>query len=182
MRAFSVFCALFLSAAVLAAQAPSSKAAPASSGGKAVGTLAQVMRGIYFPNANLIFDVQHVDPAAPPRKRPEGSASTSETFSTIYTGWQVVENAAIALAESADLIVTPGRRCQNGKPVPVQRADFQKFARDMRAAGIEALKVARSRNRDQMIEVTNQIADACANCHEPYRDKGEADSPARCTP
>ena len=30
-----------------------------------VGTMAQVMRGIYFPNANLIFDVQMQDPAEP---------------------------------------------------------------------------------------------------------------------
>ena len=28
-----------------------------------VGTLAQLMRGIYFPNSNLIFDVQMRDPA-----------------------------------------------------------------------------------------------------------------------
>jgi hypothetical protein len=33
-----------------------------------------------------------------------------------------------------------------------------------------------------MIEVTNDIADACSSCHEPYRDKGEANGPARCTP
>ena len=28
---------------------------------------------------------------------------------------------------------------------------------------------------------TNDLADACSNCHEVYRDKGPADSPARCS-
>ena len=34
------------------------------------GTLAQVMRGIPFPNSNIIFDTQTNDPGAPPKKRP----------------------------------------------------------------------------------------------------------------
>ena len=32
---------------------------------EAYGTLAQVMRGIPFPNSNIIFDTQTKDPAAP---------------------------------------------------------------------------------------------------------------------
>jgi hypothetical protein len=52
----------------------------------------------------------------------------------------------------------------------------------MREAGVAALEVARTKNLERMIEVTNTVADACSNCHEPYRDRGEADSPARCTP
>jgi len=157
---------------------------PAPVSGKAVGTLAQVMRGIYFPNANLIFDVQQRDPGAPPQKAGEGgpAGTVTETFASIYTGWQVVENAAIVLAEAADLVLVPGRLCQNGKPVPVQRADFAKAAQGMREAGLAALSAARGRNREKLIEVTDQVAEACANCHEPYRDKGDADSPARCTP
>lgn len=190
MRVLSVGFTLLFLAAIVAAQTPSSKAAPAPSSAapapssqKAVGTLAQVMRGIYFPNANLIFDVQQKDPGAPPAKLSEGGGrSVSETFAGIYTGWQVVENAAIALAQSVDLITIPGRLCQNGKPVPVQRADFQKYAQGMREAGIAALKTAQTKNLEQMIEVTNQVADACANCHEKYRDMGDANSPARCTP
>jgi len=39
------------------------------------------------------------------------------------------------LGESADLIVKPGRLCSNGKPVPIQRADFQKFAQGLRVPG-----------------------------------------------
>ena len=35
---------------------------------KPTGSLAQIMRGIYFPNSNLIFDVQQHDPAVPVKK------------------------------------------------------------------------------------------------------------------
>jgi Cytochrome C' len=183
MRILIVGFTLAFLSVIAAAQAPRLKPAAAKSVSKPTGTLAQVMRGIYFPNANLIFDVQQKDPGAPPKKASDGSrGSTTETFAGIYAGWQVVENAAIALTESVDLIVTPGRLCQNGKRVPVERADFQKYAQGMREAGLAALKIAQTKNLEKMIDVTNQVADACANCHEVYRDKGEANSPARCTP
>jgi hypothetical protein len=150
---------------------------------KPIGTLAQVMRGVYFPNANLIFDVQQKDPGAPPVEAKEGSRdSTTAQFSSIYTGWQVVENAAILLAESTDLIMLPGRLCQNGRPVPTGDAQYTKAARGMRDAAVAALEAAKARNLEKSIELTDRIAEGCSNCHETYRDKGDADSPARCTP
>ncbi|MCU1386391.1 MAG: hypothetical protein JWL71_5088 [Acidobacteria bacterium] len=168
---------------IAAAQVPVPKASAAKTAGPAAtpaGTLAQVMRGIYFPNANLIFDVQQNDPAAPKKKHDSGSST--DTYAAAYSGWEIVENAAIALTDGVDLILTPGRTCQNGKPAPINQPDFQKFARDMRAAGRVALQAARSKNQAQASDATNNIADACSNCHDVYRDKGPADSPARCTP
>ena len=161
--------------------AASGQARPAAAASKPVGDLAQVMRGILFPNSNLIFDAQSNDPGAPPKKQ-EGGGGASATFANIYTGWQVVENAAVALAESADLILKPGRVCSNGKPAPVARADFQKFAQGLREAGIATLAAAKTKSQDKVVEVTDKVAEACANCHEVYRDKGPAGSPARCTP
>jgi cytochrome c553 len=163
-----------------AAQAPAAKPAAARPAPKPAGTLAQVMRGIYFPNANLIYDVQQSDPAAPKKKGDSGSST--DTYSAAYSGWEIVENAAIALTDGVDLILTPGRTCQNGKPVPLNQPDFQKFARDMREAGRVALQAARTKNQEKVSDATNNIADACLNCHEVYRDKGPADSAARCTP
>ena len=149
---------------------------------KPTGTLAQVMRGIYFPNSNLIFDVQQNDPAAPKKTPAAGAGSATAAYSGAYSGWEVVESAAVALADGVDLVLMPGRLCQNGKPVPVQRADFQKFARDMRASAVAVLQAARTKSQEKVSDATNNLADACANCHEVYRDKGPADSPARCTP
>ena len=185
MRLLFAGFAVALFTAVVAGQSPAPKpattkaAAPAAP--KPTGTLAQVMRGIYFPNANLVFDVQQHDPGVPKAKT-ESSGSSTDTYSGAYSGWEIVENAAIALTDGVDLILKPGRTCQNGKPVPVSQPDFQNFAREMREAGRVALQAARTRNQEKVSDATNNIADACSNCHEVYRDKGPADSPARCTP
>ena len=182
MRSLFIGGTLALLTATAAAQAPSvatpRHVPPAA---KPAGTLAQLMRGIYFPNSNLIFDVQQNDPGAP-KKKTESSGSSTDTYSGAYGGWEIVENAAIALTDGVDLILKPGRTCQNGKPVPINQPDFQKFARAMRDAGRVALQAARTRNQEKVSDATNNIADACSSCHEVYRDKGPADSPARCTP
>src|SRR5262245_13468069 len=87
-------------------QAAKAAAKPAATMGKATGNLAQLMRGVMFPNSNLIFDAQTHDPGEAKAKSDSDSstAGASAAFSNVYTGWQVVENAAIALAESADLM------------------------------------------------------------------------------
>ena len=171
--------------AIAAAQAPSSKAASpnptaARPAPKPAGTLAQLMRGIYFPNANVIFDVQQHDPGVP--KKTSDSGSSTDTYSSAYSEWEKVESAAIALTDSVDLILKPGRTCQNGKPVPIEQADFQTFAAAMREAGRVTQQAARTKNQEKVSDATNNIAEACSNCHEVYRDKGPADSQARCTP
>ena len=91
------------------------------------------------------------------------------TFSSIYTGWPLVESAAVALAESAQLIVMPGRMCENGRPVPVDRDDFQQYARELVDVGKKAYAIAETRDLDAMVEVTNDVAGACENCHSVYR-------------
>ena len=165
---------------VLAQTSPAKR--PAAPAPRPIGSLAQIMRGIYFPNANLIFDVQQNDPAAPKKKPADDTGSATAVYGNAYAGWDVVENAAVALTDGVDLILKPGRMCQNGKPVPIQQADFQKFAGDMRAAGLTVLAAARTKNQEKVSDATNNLADACSSCHEIYRDKGPADSAARCTP
>jgi cytochrome c556 len=72
--------------------------------------------------------------------------------------------------------------------VPVERQDWMQYTAELVEAGRAAYKASQSRNRDAVIEVTNQIADACLRCHEVYRDKpgGTTDDPsnkaARCAP
>jgi mono/diheme cytochrome c family protein len=154
------------------------------------GNLAQVMRGILFPSSNLIFNVQNQDPGAlkmgwQPGDTPFGWADWG---AGIYSGWELVDYAAIAIAESAPLMLTPGRRCENGRPVPVDRPDWIQYTNEMAEAGRAAYRASQSRNRDAVIEVTNVIADACLRCHEVYRDKpgGTTQDPsnkaARCLP
>src|SRR5262245_290401 len=180
----SIFLLILLCAGGVAAQAPAAKRpgpAPTRSG-KPDGDLAQLMRGILFPNSNLLFDVQQNDPGAPKKSDPAASGGASQAYANVYSGWQVVEGAAVALEESADLILKSGRLCSNGKLAPVARADYVKFAAALREASRQALAAAKAKDQMKVSDITNDLADACSMCHEKYRDKGPAGSPERCTP
>ena len=140
-----------------------------------MGTLAQVMRGILFPNSNILFDVQTIDPDDPPPVVAGGGATA--TFSGIYAGWQVVENAAIALGEAVNLITIPGRLCENGRPVPLSQPNWAVFTQGLKDAADIMLVAARARDQEAASDATNDVADACYFCHEAYRDEEP-----RCTP
>jgi len=157
-----------------------------------LGNLAQVMRGVLFPSSNLIFNVQSWDPATlkPPPAGSAGNAGFSwvDWGAGIYKGWELVDYAAVALAESAPLMLTPGRRCENGRPVPIERPDWIRFSVELAEAGRAAYKASQSRNQDMVSDVTEQVSNACLHCHEVYRDKpgGSPADPsnkaARCVP
>jgi hypothetical protein len=89
----------------------------------------------------------------------------------------VVENSALALAESATLINIPGRLCDNGRPVPLTRPDWQKFSQELVTASRAMYKAAQSKNRELASDTTNDVAAACENCHSVYREKNP-----RCVP
>jgi mono/diheme cytochrome c family protein len=158
-----------------------------------LGNLAQVMRGILFPSSNIIFNVQGNDPGAAAKPGQAGAGTTTGFSWTdwgagIYTGWQIVDYAAVAIAESAPLLLTPGRRCENGKPVPVDRPDWIKFSQELAEAGRVAYRASQSRSQEAVSDATSQVADACLHCHQIYRDKPNSRlgdpsaSAAHCTP
>jgi hypothetical protein len=141
---------------------------------EAYGTLAQVMRGIPFPNSNIIFDTQTKDPAAPTTAIDKSSTAAAGgatgVYSSVYSGWQQVENSAIAVAETANLILIPGRKCENGLPVPLEQEVYRKAAQGLADAGLAAYRAAKSKNLEAMVELSGTISDACSACHEKYRD------------
>lgn len=129
----------------------------------------QLMRAVMFLNSNVIFAAQGDDPGA---VKQDADPSTSvNPLSSVYGGWQAVENSGLALADSADLLLTPGRVCSNGKPVPVQNADWKMFAQEMRDAGVAAAAAARAKNQDQIVDVSDKVTTSCSNCHQVYRDQ-----------
>ena len=158
------------------APAPAAPPAPAA---QPYASLAQVMRGIPFPNSNIIFDTQTTDPGAA-KKPGEAGVGASAQYNAVYGGWQAVENAALAISETANLITIPGRLCENGRPVPLDRDDYKKFAAGLAEAGKAAYKAAQSKNIDNMVEASGTVSDACSACHEIYREK--PDNKERCTP
>jgi mono/diheme cytochrome c family protein len=181
---------IVLAAAKPPGNAPAASQAPAF---PAMGNLNQVMRGILFPSSNIIFNVQTNDPGAPAKPGQVGPGakapfSWTDWGAGIYTGWQIVDYAAVAIAESAPLMLTPGRRCENGRPVPVDRPDWIKFSQALAEAGRAAYRASQTRSQEAVSDATNQLADACFQCHSVYRDKrgfrpgDPAASAAHCTP
>ncbi len=149
------------------------------------GNLAELMRAIAFPNANIIFNVQLKDPGVQTKKQPAAAPfDYVEWGATIYPGWLSIDQAAVAITETAPLLLTPGRRCQNGKPVPVDRADWKQYVKDLVEVGKLARKTSQARNYEAFIDVSEKLNDACANCHKVYRDKGgtEGSGATRCQP
>ena len=149
------------------------------------GNLAELMRAIAFPNANIIFNVQLKDPGAQPKKQPASSPfDYVEWGSTVYPGWLAVDQAAVAITETAPLLLTPGRRCQNGRAVPVDRPDWKKYVNELAEVGKLARRTAQARNYEGFVDVSEKLNDACANCHKVYRDKGgtEGSGATRCQP
>jgi cytochrome c553 len=151
-----------------------------------VGNLSQLMRGIMFPNSNILFTVQTHDPAE--KKKAGNSATADGGFNwamwgnDLYSGWEIVDYAAIALAESAPLMLTPGRRCENGKPVPVNDPDWIKFTKEMAEVGRTAYRASQTRNQEKVSDLSGDVADACLHCHQVFRDNARRRRPATDPP
>jgi hypothetical protein len=133
--------------------------------------LNQLMRGVLYPAANVVFFAQADDPAdVKPIPGQDPSMATDPLTST-FGGWQAIENAALALTESTNLLVIPGRTCSNGVPVPTKDPDWLKFVQEVRDAGMNAYKAAQTRNQDKMIETAETLSASCAGCHRKWRDR-----------
>ncbi len=155
-----------------AGKAPAPAATSASASGvtfTASANLAQFMRAVTFPNANIIFNTQLYDPG---KEKPKMPVPYDYVLwgKTVYYGWEAVDEAILALRDTTPMLLLPGRRCQNGRPVPVQNADFQQYARDLVAFTDELWKAAQTRNQETVSDLSEKLNDTCANCHKVYRD------------
>ena len=167
------------------AQAPASGAAPASAktataaaaGSRVEGNLAQVMRGILFPNVNVVYFVQSNNPTT---VKPAADPTTAiNPLAGSFGGWAAVENSGIALSEAANLLTIPGRLCSNGRPVPLKNADWPKFVQELRTAGMNVYKAAQSKSTDKVSDAADALTAACSDCHTKYRD-ASASAKDRC--
>jgi hypothetical protein len=129
--------------------------------------LGQVMKGIMFPASNVIFAAQRQNPAnVKPADDPSGA---TDALDGSYGKWEAVENSALAIAEAANLLILPGRKCENGLDVPLKNPDWSRFVQGLREAAMTAYKAAQSKNQDKMVGAAAKINAACANCHDRYR-------------
>ena len=99
--------------------------------------------------------------------------------------WSRVKAAAITLAESANLLMIPGRKVapdEHKSEVPGIELEghemdaliakdpqtFYKHARDLYAAAMIAARAADNKDADKVFEVGEAIEHACEGCHRAY--------------
>ncbi|HEX5108766.1 MAG TPA: hypothetical protein VFV95_09980 [Vicinamibacterales bacterium] len=136
---------------------------------KAHANMLQFMRAFPFPHSNVIFDTQSRDPESQEKKASMSFSVYRWGDSDTYAGWAGVENSALALADMAPLLLIP-RACSNGKAAPVDREDWKKAVQGLVTTSDEVLKAAKTRNQDVMLDASEKLSNACAACHDIYRD------------
>jgi cytochrome c553 len=107
-----------------------------------VGSVGQIMLAMSYPFSDALFYIER----DPPKTDAE---------------WTKIQNAALMLAESGNLLMMPGRaRDQQG---------WMKDAKLMVEAGAAALKAARAKDLQGILALNEQIVTSCTTCHEDYR-------------
>ena len=127
------------------------------------------MRGLFFPLSNVVFFTQRYDPAQV-KRAPEPSAAT-DPLNGVFGNWEAVENSALILSDAADLLMTPGRKCSNGREMPIANPEWIQFVKQLREAGVSTRKAAQTKNMETMIEASATLNDSCANCHNRFRNR-----------
>jgi hypothetical protein len=131
----------------------------------------QLMRGVLYPAANVVFWAQADDPGAIKIGFDRDPGMSTDPLTSAFGGWTAVENAALALAESANLLAIEGRRCSTGVVAPIKDPVWAGFVRDMRAASMKAHAAAKAKDQEQMIAVSNELSATCTGCHRRFRDR-----------
>lgn len=118
---------------------------------KVIATVHEIMEGSVAPPAEVIWD----------------SVSTvvdekgiHEHFPQNDVEWEIVEHAAIALAETSNLLMMEGRAKDTG--------DWRKYSQQLAVASMEAAEAARAKDTEQILETGEKIYDVCTACHNQY--------------
>jgi hypothetical protein len=166
-RTVLAFVVLASSGLPLIAQTPTPDAAP-----QLHADMNQLMRGVLYPAANVVFSAQADNPGDV--KIVNDPSMSTDPLTSTFGGWQAVENAALALAESANLVSLPGRKCSNGVLAPTKDPAWAAFVQQVRDASMESYRAAQAKDQDKMIAIAEKLSDSCANCHRRFRDRRPA--------
>jgi hypothetical protein len=153
------------------ANAAQASARQASATQQVHADLNRLMRGVLYPAANVVFSAQADNPGDAKFVPGQDPSMATDPLTSTFGGWQAVENAALALAESANLLSIPGRSCSNGVAVPIADPAWGTFVREVRDASMTAYKAALAKDQAQMIANSETLSAACAGCHRKWRDR-----------
>ena len=112
-----------------------------------------LMQAVVDPSATLIWEAV---------KTIESPAGTQEIRPKNAEEWTAVRNAAVALAESGNLLMLVPRAKDGG--------EWMKRAQEMIDTGERAIRAAEAKNAEQLFTVGGDIYDSCSNCHRQYMD------------
>jgi hypothetical protein len=107
-----------------------------------VGNMSQLMISIIYPTSDAVFYVDRDEPKTDIQ-------------------WSALANQALILAESANLLLMPGR--------DRQQAEWTQYSRDMREAGQMAYKAALAKDIEGVRGVNDRLYNSCVQCHMKYR-------------
>jgi hypothetical protein len=140
--------ALFAIAAAALAQATSTPPRPPT---RNVGTMSELMVRIIYPASDALFYIE---------------SRTPKTDSE----WGALEGQALMLAESANLLMMPGRARD--------QKEWMTYSRLQLDAAADALAAAKKRDVDGIVLVGERLLESCTACHKAYR-KDYGRKPAR---
>jgi hypothetical protein len=156
----------------LIAQTPSTNATPPTNTPTQVhANLNQLMRGVLYPAANVVFSAQADNPGEIKFIPGHDPNMSTDPLTSSFGGWQAVENAALALAESANLLSIAERKCSNGEPVPTTDPAWGTFLQQLRDASMASFKAAQAKDQEKMISLAETLNASCVGCHRKWRDR-----------
>jgi hypothetical protein len=107
-----------------------------------VGSMSDLMVKIIYPTSDALFYVESRTP-------------------TTDAEWNALEGQALMLAESANLLMMPGRARD--------QKQWMADAKLMLDAGALAVKAAKTKNVEAVSELSDQLLESCTSCHKHYR-------------
>ena len=107
-----------------------------------VGSMSDLMVKIIYPTSDALFYVES--------RTPKDEAE-----------WNAFEGQMLMLAESANLLMMPGRARD--------QKQWMADARLMLDAGALAVKAAKTKNVESISALSDQLLESCTTCHKHYR-------------
>ncbi len=130
---------LALTAALAAALAQAASDRPPT---RNVGTMSDLMVKIIYPASDALFYIE---------------SRTPKTDSE----WTALEGQALMVAESANLLMMPGRARD--------QKQWMADAKLMLDVGAEAVAAAKKKDVEAIVALSDRLMESCTTCHKNYR-------------
>ena len=124
--------------------APAAQGGGSAGGIRVIATAKELMHAIVIPSSEVVFKLAGDQPK-----------NADE--------WQKVRFQSLALAESANLLLMPGRG--------PSATPWNQMAKGLMDASLSAVKAADAKNADALDTASNAIYESCDTCHNKYMKK-----------